>query len=97
MVSRAAVRVAATALVWLALLALVAVVVQGQGGRATELDEQVDDPLADLDDSEYKWKGLHSAGYDPVAENVFSDESQFEVPFAYVAPPSCPPLPAANR
>ena len=88
--SRAVVRVAATALVWLAVLALVAVVLQGQGEQGTELDEKVDDPLADLDDSEYKWKGMHSAGYDPVAENVFEDESQFELPFAYVSPPSSP-------
>jgi hypothetical protein len=89
-VSREVVRVAATALVWLAVLALVAVVLQGQGEQGTELDEKVDDPLADLDDSEYKWKGMHSAGYDPVEENVFSDESQFEVPFAYVSPSAAP-------
>ena len=62
-------------------LAMVAVGAAGATQRRTVLDDKVDDPLADLDETPHEWTDEHGDGYDPEKQNVLADEDAFEVPF----------------
>ena len=75
-------RVAVLLRLW-ALALVLAMVVMGTASaqRRTVLDDKVDDPLADLDETPHEWTDEHGAGYNPEQQNVWADEDAFEVPF----------------
>ncbi|EKX32261.1 hypothetical protein GUITHDRAFT_166752 [Guillardia theta CCMP2712] len=50
------------------------------------LDDDVQDPLADLDTSKHEWTDSHGSGYDPEQQNVFADSDAFDIPFVGYAP-----------
>ena len=87
-INRFAMRTWTTVVIWLAVIALVGVILQRQWNGRTVLDDQVEDPLSDLDSSDYAWRGLNSDNYDPVSENILAtDDEAFDVPFTYTTRP----------
>jgi len=79
--SRVAALIGVSAVALLAMLVLV-----GSSGGAqqqrTVLDDAVDDPMADMDDTPHEWTDTHGDGYDPETQNVWATEDDaFTVPF----------------
>jgi hypothetical protein len=62
-------------------VAVLAAVVMGAHHQRTVLDDKVDDPLADLDETPHEWTDEHGAGYDPEQQNVWAEDGAFEPPF----------------
>ena len=62
-------------------VAVLAAVVIGVHHQRTVLDDKVDDPLADLDETPHEWTDEHGAGYDPEQQNVWAEDGAFEPPF----------------
>jgi hypothetical protein len=64
-----------------ALMAMVVLAGKAASPR-TVLDDVVDDPLADMDDTPHEWADTHGDGYDPEKQNILAtDEDAFTVPF----------------